>query len=312
MRTLRLLILLGMFICSSQLVKGQVFGYPGATWVFGTQAWWAVCFGGTEKWEYASDTIILGTSAKNIKVTNKFGSLWPPYVQTSIYHYYFQVSGDTVFKFIPEDSTWFELYNFSLAIGDTTDSPLRNSFAFGFSCDDTVPYLSPAVVTNVGLDTIAGQSLRFYTVKYLDLLWGDTSYSFQTYYERFITTNFWYPDDPYWCTGVQECGIPDFMCYKDNGMMTDSLCSDFTWFETLSIPQQFQENLNISIYPNPTTNILTVQHDPNPLEKYSVIGSDGKIILSNLQSPINTSNMPSGVYIITNEARTWYKKFVKS
>lgn len=314
MKKLQLLLLLGMFIGSSQFIKAQVFAYPGATWVFKSDAFqFGFCFGGYYKWEYTGDTLILGVNANRITVNQEWTFPWDSTVyHSSSYESFFYVNGDTVSTLNTLNGAWQEMYNFSLQTGDTTFSPIRN-----FYCDTTYPqlYNFPAVVTNHGLDTVDGQVLRFYTLKYRTSTpnddFSDTIYAYQTYYERFITMNYWSPTDWFSCNSTDVCSNPSLLCYKDNGMMTDSLCANLDWFEILSIPQEPQQIPPISIYPNPTTNVLTVQHDPNTTEKYSIIGSDGKLILTNIQSPINVSQLPSGVYFITNEARTWYKKFIK-
>lgn len=310
MRKLRLLILLGLFICSSQFIRAQVFAYPGAKWVFHSPYAIGFCFQSYQIWEYTGDTVINGDNSKIISVLQKSSLPWDTSMYTTYnYAHYFKVVGDTVSILNNADTSWVELYNFSVGIGDSVNSPIDNFLnGISYMCPDSLPYTSKGVVTNAGTTLIYGQNLRYYTVEYIIDPSGATDSV--TYYERFITQGYWYPN-PYICNITDWCSVPYLLCYKDNGMITDSICTDVSWIETLSIPQQPQQTQGISIYPNPTTDVLTVQHDPNPLEKYSIIGIDGKLILTNIQSPINTFNLPSGVYMITNESRTWYKKFVK-
>jgi hypothetical protein len=272
------------------------------------------CSIGYQSWEYTGDTLILGQNSKKVNVVAKYATAWDTSVYLNPYYTteYFKVSGDTVSIFNSADTSWQELYNFSLQIGDTTMSPLNNILnGAALSCTDSIPYKCPAIVVDTGHVVISGQSLRYYTVEYVNLTWMDTTYAQQTYYERLITLNYWYPSDFYSCHSTDACATPWFVCYKDDGMITDSLCTNVSWIENLSLDEP-QQSTQLTIYPNPTTSVLTIKNDDNPMEKYSIIGSDGKLVLTNIQSPINTINLTPGVYFITNEGRTWYKKFVKS
>lgn len=303
-------------------LSGQVFAYPGATWVFINTQVYAVCFENWEKWEYVGDTIIVGVNAKNILVTRKWVFGFPPFtpppydVITSYYNRYFKISGDTVTIFNDTDTSWQELYNFSLQIGDTTHSPLLNSFAFGFNCDSDL-YQFPAVVTNTGLDTIDGQSLRFYTVKYrvgnFNDDFTDTIYAFETYHERLITIKYWCPYDVYFCGQINECTSINLVCYKDNAMITDSTCVNSNWWvETIGIDEN-QIEKNTPIYPNPTQDFLFIETPENQVAAYHIFSLDGKVVGTyQTNGSINISQIPNGIYFITNENRTWYKKFIKN
>lgn len=310
MKLFRLLILLGMFICS-QSGRAQVLGYPGATWLFQSPQFFGMCFEVDEKWEYTGDTVILGTSAKEIHLTQKVANWFPPTFYTTYYqNKYFHVNGDTAWLFVSFDSTWQEVYNFSVQIGDTVQNPLGNRMnGWASSCPDSVPYNDIAVVTNTGLTTIDGQSLKFYTLHYYT--GHDTSYADQTFIERVISLGYWFPNDEYWCGAIPECINPTLICYKDNGMMTDSSCSDLTWFDHLSI-QEEGEGALVKIFPNPTLHHLFVEEPYINDGKYMIISLDGRQIRGWMQSPLNVAPLEPGIYFLVNEARTWAKKFVKN
>src|SRR5262249_53133106 len=141
MKKLRLLVILGMFTFSQSHTWSQVFGYPGATWVFSLPQSIGLCFEVKEKWVYTGDTVIGGDAAKRVSVTYKYRM--PPafaYWNTSHYDQYFKVEGDTVSVWNAYDTAWYELYNFSLQTGDTTHSPLYNKFGFGFDCNQPELY----------------------------------------------------------------------------------------------------------------------------------------------------------------------------
>ncbi len=300
-----------LFILGSlnYFAKGQVFAHPGATWIFhaGYVPW--TCYATDERWEYVGDTVFFGMAAKDVKITSKTSYTYPPSTySTSQFHHYFHVSGDTVSIFNDNDSTWQELYNFSLQIGDTTQSPLANCLNVWANCPDSIPYQCPAIVADTGHATIGGQSLRYYTLKFRP--GPDTTMNFQTYYERIITTGYWYPTDNYWCGILVECSGLGFVCYKDDGMFTDSLCIDQTWFETLALEDEKGSLVKIS--PNPVQNILFIEAFEPFTEKLSVFSIDGRIIqIFQPNNSIDLSHLSPGLYFLTNESRTWCRKFVK-
>lgn len=309
MKKLCLFIFIVAMFVNQGSIQAQILGQPGATWVFSSTGIWAVCFEVNEKWEYMQDTSILGVGVKDIRLTRK--TLYPPPfpgVTTWVGHSYFHLNGDTAWLFVNADSTWQEVYNFSLQTGDSTMNPLANKLnSFATWCADSVPYNQKSVVVDHGNTNIDGQSLRYYTIKYHKD--NDTAMAYQTFIERVITLNYWHPNDEYWCGAIVECTSPTFMCYKDNGMITDSLCSDLIWFETLSFNEE--GNVDFKIYPNPVSDVLTVQTNISGINDYEILSVDGKIILKNVHQWVDVSFLPSGIYYITNKNRTVFRKFIK-
>lgn len=286
-----------LFLNGSAL-HAQVFGYPGATWVFEGPSWVGVCFKYHTRWEYVSDTTISGKNAKKVFITRKSQGVMPG-LQTSYDQEFFSVSGDTVWCYSPFDSAWVEICNFSLLPGDTTYSPLRNEVVFDLDCDSAI-YYAPAVVTDTGMQTIGGQPLRYYTVKYLkpDYL-NDTVTAYQTWYERVITMDYWYPDNGYLCGAwpVESCP-PDFLCYRDNGMITGSDCNDLSWFDNLASVEE-NGNIIVSVYPNPSSGPLMVSVPDEEYGRFELFSIDGKkqgSYLLNQQQDLN--HLAPGIYLI--------------
>lgn len=305
-------ILFIVVICMGRVqMNAQVFGYPGATWVFSSPYMAGVCFEYYEKWEYVQDTTILGVPVKDIFITGHL-ILPPPFPngQTSFDHQYFKLNGDTVWLFVKSDSTWQELYNFSVQIGDTVMNPMGNKLNYwAVECSDSIPYNDVALVTDAGIVNVSGQMLRYYTIHYYTGWMNDSAY--QTYYERIITGSYWHPSDNFWCGAVAECFTPGLVCYKDNGMMTDSICNDLSWFETVSLEENIEQP-GIKIYPNPVQDILFINSPQGDTEKYMVFSVDGKLILPNLQSPVPVSHLPPGIYFLTDKNKSRYYKFIKN
>lgn len=312
MKKIPLLVLLGLLMGSYQMSLAQVFGHPGATWVFHSSPFLSMCSQSYESWEYTGDTILMGENAKILSVTRKQSFYWDTtqYFPVSHYTRYFKVNSDTVSMLNPADTTWVEIYNFSVGIGDSITSPINNTLNwYSTSCSDSLAYNSKAVVIDTGTVFLYGQNLRYYTVQYI--YDDDSSEASITFYERLMTYSYWIPDPLYICNTTDWCSQPVLFCYKDNDMITDSLCTDVSWIETLSISEQPQLAPGISIYPNPVHEVLVIQANLVEPQQYQIISADGKLVMINIQSPINVSNLQSGVYFITNKSRSWYKKFIK-
>jgi hypothetical protein len=74
-------------------------------------------------------------------------------------------------------------------------------------------------------------------------------------------------------------------------------------------------DISISVYPNPTKGLLTIEKGNHILTKVNVLNLTGEIVITTVlnKDNINVSELPSGVYILemkTNEG-TGYSKFIK-
>lgn len=314
MGTLRVVIFLLILVGASPSSSAQVFCKQGATWVFVSNLTFSSCWQLYEKCTYTGDTIINGDSTRIVEFHRKYHYNFNGSNLFSHFKHYFKVVGDTV-SILDGDMNWKEIYNFSLQTGDTTHSPLRINLAFGSNCHDslTAVYNLPAVVTNHGDTVVGSDTLRFYTVFYQSFNFGDptdTIFKTETYYERFITFNNWYPKDPWFCNMEIECDYVDFECYRDDELVINPACNDLTWFDLIGIESQ-STDANVVVYPNPSTEILIVSGTTIDYESFDILCFDGKLILNNVKSPVNVSELPSGIYFLTNQNRTVYRKFIK-
>jgi len=100
---------------------------------------------------------------------------------------------------------------------------------------------------------------------------------------------------------------------NDNGYIFSwTLDFDYTNFPTLGVDDQNQ--LDISIYPNPVIDKLFIQGLSNPT-KISVYDILGKLVLSKTtSSEINVDNLQSGIYIlkIVDNQKEIVRKFIKN
>lgn len=97
-------------------------------------------------------------------------------------------------------------------------------------------------------------------------------------------------------------------------VITDGLCIDtsacFT-FSGLSIDEKTGEQ--ISVYPNPTSDILTISF-MNQIDVVNVYSIDGKLILSSAETTFSVKDFPSGIFVIevSSENTIYRTKFLKN
>lgn len=69
---------------------------------------------------------------------------------------------------------------------------------------------------------------------------------------------------------------------------------EFPWRQRVGAPK---DSDNISIYPNPATNVLNVVSE-HGIEEIEIINMQGKLLLSGTSSPMNISYLPTGTYFV--------------
>ena len=144
-----------------------------------------------------------------------------------------------------------------------------------------------------------------------------------SYTEFTDVTDEWLPDNIKYCTvvwvilkDIDQNGQLDLTEYAKttykHGSLPTTNCleeawrwewngSSFTTISTtqLSVDDEILEN-SLKLYPNPVTNILTIESKNVTISKveiYSILGKKIKEINSNFGS-ITTDNLPNGIYII--------------
>ncbi len=84
----------------------------------------------------------------------------------------------------------------------------------------------------------------------------------------------------------------------------------------LEVNEISKGNNNISIYPNPTKEILTIETNLNTQQKLEIINLIGQTVYTNSinkKATVNTSAFAKGVYILklSSDKETVVRKFVK-
>ncbi|MCR9173026.1 MAG: hypothetical protein NXI10_11065 [bacterium] len=219
----KLVLVIAFFVCSLTASYGQVWGAQGATWHYEFDD-----FGkGFYTYTYSGDTVIDGYSCQKIDVelqwiiagsngTTSPGSL-DQYVQITRY------SNDSVFWY--KDDAFFLLYDFGASIGDQWVIHEGPSF-FDPECD-TVSIVS---VSDTGMMTINGQSLRFIELNYVQ---GQYSISGRAIERMGVANDNWYPQNLLFPSQVTcdtniitEYFFNHFRCYTDNALGTYSVVSE--------------------------------------------------------------------------------------
>jgi len=71
-------------------------------------------------------------------------------------------------------------------------------------------------------------------------------------------------------------------------------------------------NKTTLIYPNPSSSFINIQTEESEWKYCYIISLDGKVINECLvNTPIDISYLPPGIYLICNEDKSWVKKWVK-
>ena len=77
-------------------------------------------------------------------------------------------------------------------------------------------------------------------------------------------------------------------------------------FEVISVKVHMETPLNITLFPNPTSDILTVKGDPAELRQLAVTNSFGQLQVmdrgvrrvSDTHVVLDLQNLPAGIYIL--------------
>jgi hypothetical protein len=99
-----------------------------------------------------------------------------------------------------------------------------------------------------------------------------------------------------------------------NNMRAAGLCEFLVLPTITGIPEEAQEFGNISIYPNPASDVVTLNIDPRnnavlTLNLYNVIGElISSETLKQNQKQINVRDLSNGIYVVDIKSKEWSKK----
>jgi hypothetical protein len=102
----------------------------------------------------------------------------------------------------------------------------------------------------------------------------------------------------------------NFYSQDSNGDMYLSDVSRFYYISTAGIEEK--EAVSISIYPNPTKDILTVESS-SKIENIQILNLNGQVLLSQGSNKVDINHLPAGTYFVNGNTATgsFSKKIVK-
>jgi hypothetical protein len=265
------------------------------------------------------DTVINTIDAKKIRVSLTYFDFeeFQNFEDQFDRYEYMYADSDRVYQWI--NNEFVILYDFTVQVGDTIPLYLSDYDSTTINCDST----GIGIVTEIGLETINGQLLRYYS---MTIFSQPTVVLFGKIIEKIGNTDTQTSGDILnYFFSQQTCDFIDirgpFRCYSDNNFSTfsnpdyENNC-DFL----LAINEIKGEAFEFAVHPNPVSTQITVsfQVENNVFFSIKVFTLAGKELmhLTELydQESIDVSNLNSGMYIIQVELDNGYRsarKFVK-
>jgi len=140
--------------------------------------------------------------------------------------------------------------------------------------------------------------------------WTEISGSFiaDSSYSYFIIGNFF--DDSHTDTiGLSQHNGVGYYYVTDVAVSTDSVYTK-TWWTGEGLPKELNNQNKISIYPNPTNDIIAIK-STKAITTYILSNTIGQIIkegkLNGDETTIEISALPNGIYILALDGRSFYK-----
>ena len=276
-------------------LSGQNFGAIGTEWYYSEHANGG-CPGNCEylHLESVADTLISGQTTH--KITQTY------YRQTGDTVYYDPIylyeQSDTVFMWSFSKSKFLTIYIFNGNIGDTLTLDVLDAMIM----TDTTFQLVIDTIINV---TVDGVPLKKYGTTALGIYQFHNSGYFM---DRIGGLDWFFPR----AVIIPEAGGP-IRCYLDAQIDTSfqAVPCDFLLYTSVD---ELINNNNIEIYPNPTTNLLTIK-SKEPIDKINLFDLTGKLITTTKELTIDLSDLTSGLYIMTIHLTTGQqieKKIIKN
>jgi len=204
-----------------------------------------------------------------------------------------------------EDTSFYLLFDFDVEIGDTIEyyEPINKHLFSSIELMDPNqgPFLYRAVVTDIGEITISGVDLRDYNTQIIFpdvFLYLDNSFieNIGSNSQKFTgDTNFYVAEG---CFGGLQCYNNGTLDYKTSlNFQTPNPSCDL-----LDSIDESEIDLNISIFPNPTKDLLTIEssHKINKIELLTINGQSIKSLADS--NSISVADLPAGLYLLSVKA----------
>lgn len=288
--------LLTFFIFSSAVWSQLDFFPPGVKWYFAFDVPGLIQTKGFTEYVYTGDVFLSNRTAKRLARTTYYFDYNNPTIPTdtsSVSSFYMAQSGDSIFYYSFNDSTYYFLWRFNVVPGDQ------------FEVDDDWQLLTMNV-----------DSVKLIQVQNEDVnkIWIDGDSDFGSgghaiIYDKFGPTNgFLY----YYCWGSFDCYTPTLCRYfsDDTGEInfTSSVCSLLT--TAVFEPKVIKTRL----YPNPCLTNFTIEfsNDFKQVAELEIYNSNGQLMqIHKIKEPqdqvIDVFNLPSGIYFCKLRVDNYYQ-----
>ncbi len=272
-----------LFTVLSTLTSQTTWFEKDATWHYRFFSTWEGS--GYEKIVYTSDTLIEGKLCKKLLRDVYFVSLQTKTIEHKDKRAQFVYqSGDTIWQY--KNSTFKQLYNFNLQIGDTL--PFMNFHTVQNNKN---------VVSDIQTITIQGESLRQQTIDVYEnnnILTkiniiekiGVTSSPFSLFWNEFLINVFDFPTHK-------------FRCYSDHVTSTINYSNDECDALPVTVNTDESETANnLTFYPNPCSDKIYIKN-LNSEVSYKVYTSHGTEMMSGMTNgEIDVNGLQNGLYLL--------------
>jgi len=276
-----------IFALSTILTFGQTFGTIGTQWYYSEHAG-GMCPGNCEYLHLESvlDTVIEGKTTH--KITQTYYRQTGDTLQLDPIYLFEQ--SDTIFMWSFSKSRFLTTYIFNSNVGDTLTLDAPDTLAW---TDTTYRFVIDTIIDEI----IDGIPLKKYGTIALD----DYQFYNDGYFmDRIGGLDWFFPR----AAIIPEAGGP-IRCYSDAQIDTSfqSIACDYILYSSI-YEQSFDDK--IEIFPNPTTNLLTIKSE-QPINKIELYDMTGKLIKTTQELNIDFSDLPNGQYILTIYLKTEQK-----
>lgn len=282
-----------LFVFTSFLSFSQVWAPSGANWKY---SYFNLNVSGYVDVNYIGDTIISGRSAKKFDNTlHGFDQNAMQGFVTPRSDFYLSDSAGVVYAW--NTAEWDTLYNFNAGNGDSWQ---MSSYQTWSACDFT----SSVEVIDTGHVMVNGFNLKYLHVNLHYYMNGQSFNSIQdTILERIgLRSTYMFPLDD--CDGQIDAHIGGmFRCYQDdNFSLYKPVFTQDCDFVTGNVGAgELNENMEISVWPNPTAEDLNVSIQGNAVINYRIVDMKGRKMVEGLLSSnklIDVRLLDEGIYFL--------------
>lgn len=297
MKTKLIFLLATLFLAHCSFAQGE-FAPIGAKWYYSLSYAMDLRLGFTEQ-VVTKDTTIDGQICRKIERTEvvKRGDISnSPTDTNTLESLYVYSNPDTVFYYNTIFEKFLPLYIYNVAVGDTISYHVPDTNWLSVLTDS----IFRMKVTRINQQQFGGESLKYISVSSIDVYYTYGGvYGGGDYYEKLGSTTWLLHDN----TAQVSTRPSDLRCYSDvniSYVLGAEIPCDYVDGPTSINGKQLKDR-NISVYPNPAHDYITIKADGINLQDaeiyiYDVVGKKIHATITNGQ--IDVSALAQGAYLI--------------